>query len=272
MNGKQAGDERRDVWEQVLLYARDLRQVYIDRGRRLGELEQVQAQLLHYARDVKQAFEEERSRHKELRRAYLDTVRVLAAAIEARDPYTGGHTERVAALSLLLAAELGWSKARLAEVEMGVVLHDIGKIGVDDAILRKPERLTPAEWAQIRAHPIIGARLVSMVNSLRFAVPYALYHHERYDGTGYPFQLAGEAIPVEGRLVAVADAFDAMTTHRPYRPALTYEAAAREIETGAGVQFDPDIARAFLDCWRRGAVERTLKSSGQMRPGEPGGA
>ena len=172
---------------------------------------------------------------------------VLSWAIEARDPYTRGHSARVTALAEAVARKLGWSEERLASLRLGGPLHDIGKLAVSDEVLRKAGRLDDHELAQIREHPKTGARLILRIAALRDAIPYVLYHHERWDGAGYPSGKAGEEIPLEARVLAVADAFDAMTSDRPYRRALTHEEALAEVERCAGTKFDPQIASVFLE-------------------------
>jgi putative nucleotidyltransferase with HDIG domain len=172
---------------------------------------------------------------------------VLSRAIEARDPYTQGHSARVTALAESIALRLGWSEERLALLHVGGPLHDIGKLGVSDDVLSKPGRLDDDELAQIREHPKLGARILLRIAAFRQAIPYVLYHHERWDGTGYPTGRAGEEIPLEARVLAVADAFDAMTSDRPYRPALSRAEALDEVSRCAGTQFDPEIVRIFLE-------------------------
>ena len=179
---------------------------------------------------------------------------VLTGAIEARDPYTRGHSARVTALAEELALRLGWSEERLASLRIGGPLHDIGKLAVSDEVLRKEGRLDDGELAQIREHPKIGARILLRMAALREAIPYVLYHHERWDGKGYPSGKAGEEIPLEARVLAVADAFDAMTSDRPYRRALPVGHALAELFRCAGSQFDPAVVNAFLDAWERGEV------------------
>jgi len=179
------------------------------------------------------------------RTAHLQTVAMLANVIEARDRYTRGHVARVQAFSLDLARALGWGEEALALLEFGALLHDIGKILVPRSILNKPGKLLDEEWAILRRHPEDGAQMLEGVDHLRAAIPYALHHHERWDGGGYPHGLAGGDIPVEGRLLAVADAFDAMTSERAYRAALPAQAAQEEILQQSGKQFDPTMAEAF---------------------------
>ena len=167
----------------------------------------------------------------------------FSAALEARDPHLRGHSARVTAIAESLARRLGWRGERLDALRLGASLHDVGKIAVDASVLRKPGALTEDELAQIRTHPVAGARLIEGVEDFHSALPYVRHHHERWDGGGYPDQLAGEEIPIEARLLGVADAFDAMTSDRSYRPALSVEQALAELERCAGSQFDPDARR-----------------------------
>jgi len=172
----------------------------------------------------------------------------IARALEERDQ-TQGHGARVAALAEPVARRLGWTEERIAGLRFGAPLHDIGKATVRGEILRKAGPLTLAELSEIRVHPTAGAALVAPLRSARHALPYVLFHHERWDGSGYPSGMHGRSIPVEGRLLAVADAFDAMTSARPYRNALSTDRALAEIAICAGSQFDPMVAEAFLDVW-----------------------
>ncbi len=180
------------------------------------------------------------------RAAHLQTVLMLANVIEARDQTTRGHVERVQHLAVALAQALQWSAEALAVLEFGALLHDIGKILVPRAILNKPDRLTPADWELLRHHPEDGAQMLAGVDHLRAAVPYVLYHHEHWDGSGYPRGLAGTAIPIEGRLLAVVDAYDAMTSQRPYQAAISSQDARAEIRQRRGLQFDPAMADVFV--------------------------
>ncbi|MSR31819.1 MAG: HD domain-containing protein, partial [Gemmataceae bacterium] len=190
------------------------------------------------------------------KRLFLDTVTALAQSVEMRDPYTGGHTQRVTAISLLLAKAAKLTETEIEQIRIGTPLHDIGKIGIDDAILRKPGRLTDEEMENMRSHTTKGAAIVTLIPDLRDILPIVRSHHERYDGKGYPDGLKGENIPRVARAVAIADTFDAMASDRPYRKGLPLEAAFKEIEKFKGVQFDPVLAEIFL----------TLKGALQVYP------
>jgi HD-GYP domain-containing protein (c-di-GMP phosphodiesterase class II) len=183
----------------------------------------------------------------------------LSRALETRDR-TSGHAARVTELAEVIAARLGWDEERLSLLRVGGAVHDVGKLRVPLGVLRKAEPLTDTELAQIRTHPAVGARIVERIRPLRRAVSGVLYHHERWDGRGYPTGRAGRAIPAEARVLAVADSFDAMTSDRPYRPALTPEDAVEELERCAGTQFDPDIVRAFVEAWEAGETPVTART------------
>ncbi len=184
--------------------------------------------------------------YRDLQSSYIATVTALANAIEIRDPYTHGHTDRVKVLARAIGVRLGWDEKRLADLWIGCTLHDIGKIGVPDRILSKPGPLSPDEFAVMKTHPEIGAKIIEGVPFLKSAIPYVYYHHERFNGTGYPSRAAGEDIPIEGRLLAVVDAFDAITSDRPYRRGQSVAAAREELRLFSGVQFDPMIVDIFL--------------------------
>lgn len=194
----------------------------------------------------------------QLREAYKASLRALANAIEARDQYTGGHVERVGDYAQALAKEQGWGEEQREALEFGAILHDIGKIAVREAILSKSGPLTLDEWLEMRQHPVVGGRMLEGIPYLAPAVPIVVYHHERWDGTGYPEGLRAEAIPREARLLAVVDAFDAMTTDRSYHPAYPAEMALEEILRQAGHQFDPQMVESFRRCWERGEIQQIL--------------
>jgi len=185
----------------------------------------------------------------------------LSRAIEARDPYTRGHSARVTEIAEAIARRLGWDAERLALLRVGGPLHDVGKLGVSDEVLAKPGRLDDDELEQIREHPKLGARILLRVAAFRAAIPYVLYHHERWDGNGYPTGRAGEQIPLEARVLAVADAFDAMTSNRPYRRPLDHQAAVAEVARCSGTQFDPEVVRIFLELFAQPAQLRTAAAS-----------
>jgi putative nucleotidyltransferase with HDIG domain len=182
----------------------------------------------------------------------------LSQAIEARDPSTRGHSARVSALAVVIARRLGWKGARLSALRLGGLLHDVGKLNLDSTVLRKPGPLDEREYREIKRHPLAGARLIRGFEALRPALPYILFHHERWDGSGYPSGRSREQIPIGARIVAVADAFDAMTSPRPYRPALRLSQALAEVAGGSGTQFDPSVVRAFLAAWSDGELDRFL--------------
>jgi putative nucleotidyltransferase with HDIG domain len=179
----------------------------------------------------------------------------FSAALEARDPYLRGHSARVTTFAESLARLLGWAGERLEVLRLGGSLHDVGKISIDASVLRKAGPLTAEERDQIRRHPVTGARLVECFDDFVAALPYVLHHHERWDGSGYPHGLEGRRIPLEARLLGVVDAFDAMTSRRAYRPALTVEQALGELTRCAGSQFDPELAAAFVEGWVSGEIE-----------------
>lgn len=183
----------------------------------------------------------------DMRQIHFDTVRALTSAIDASDPYTRGHSERVTHYSVAIAREMRLSERRIQAIEYAGFLHDMGKIGVDHDILTKPGSLTDEEWRAMREHPTIGARIVSDLDFLKGAREVVLYHHERYDGRGYPEGLAGELIPLEARIAKVADAFDAMMSNRPYRTSLGLKKSVDELVSGKGTEFDPAIVDVFVD-------------------------
>jgi putative nucleotidyltransferase with HDIG domain len=180
------------------------------------------------------------------REQFIQTVTTLARAVECRDQYTGDHTKRVTDYSLMLAEELKLSSNEKYQIQIGTPLHDIGKIGIDDAILRKPGKLTTGEFEHMKTHTTKGATMLDNMMHLGPMIPIVKHHHERWDGSGYPDGLKQDQIPLIARIVSVADAFDAMTSHRPYRPAMPADRAFLELIGKAGVHFDPNCVYAFL--------------------------
>ena len=175
----------------------------------------------------------------------------IARALEERDQAVG-HGARVAALAEPVAVELGWDRERIRTLRRAAPLHDVGKVEVRPQLLGKAGPLTLEERAEIRRHPAAGARLVFPLRRFHEALPYVLFHHERWDGGGYPAGLSGRRIPVEARILSIADAFDAMISPRPYRRSLTHEQALAEVEAEAGAQFDPVAAELFVEAWADG--------------------
>lgn len=181
----------------------------------------------------------------DMKKVYLETIQALASAIEAKDPYTKGHSERVAKLAVAIAEELKMDNDLISNLHYAALLHDIGKIGIPEPILNKPCKLSEEEFAKIKVHPELGANIVKKVDFLLQASFFIRYHHERLSGSGYPEGLKGEEIPLGAQIIAVADVFDALTTDRPYRKAMTVEEALMEIEQASGVDFRPDVVRAL---------------------------
>jgi CRISPR-associated Cas5-like protein len=215
----------------------------------------------------------------EQRWLFLAAVESLASALEARDPCTRGHSARVADISIALALALGLPEKERERLRVAAVLHDIGKIGIPDDVLKKPGRLTRSERAQIQMHPMIAVRILSPVLADAQTVSIIQHHHERLDGTGYPDGLAGSDIPVGARIIAAADAFDAMTSERPYRPAYNRARALDEMRIHAGTQLDTDVVHAFHMMLRRrenGAGDERAKPAEPNReapaPDQPRGS
>lgn len=188
--------------------------------------------------------------YEKLEQAYLESIKTLRYTIEAKDMYTRGHSDRVAAYSVLIGKKLGLSEEDLHTLNIGGLFHDIGKIGVPDSILLKEAKLTDDEYSQIKQHPNIGVHILSNATIFNDILPIVEHHHERYDGTGYPGKLAGNDIPYLARITAVADSFDAMASKRAYRASLSLDQIIFEFERCKGTQFDPELADLFLDILR----------------------
>jgi cyclic di-GMP phosphodiesterase len=216
--------------------ALDHRQVLAERRERHAALER---RIIERTRELEVAL-------RELDDTYRSTIDALGAAIVTRDVGTYSHSRRVRGYTLAIARAHGVAEADLQDIDCGVLLHDIGKIGIPDGILLKSGPLTPAEWEVMKRHPDIGRQLIEKVPFLRGAAPLVYHHHERWDGDGYPVGLRGEAIPLGARIFAVADALDAMTVDRPYCRAVSFETARLEIRDCAGTQFDPAVVASFL--------------------------
>ena len=204
----------------------------------------MQLQIMDHAQTLSDRVKE---RTKELEESRFETLACLAKAADYRDDETGQHAHRVGSTSGMIAKALGWSPERVHDIELAAPLHDLGKIGIPDSILRKPGRLDQAELDTMRTHPAIGGEILAGAKSpiLVLAREVALYHHERWDGNGYPHKLIGDSIPLSARIVAVADAYDAMTSDRPYKKAISKEKALEEILKCSGGHFDPQVVEAF---------------------------
>jgi len=222
------------------------------------EQKKMEEELESYHKNLKKLVAERTAKLQEayrtLKKAHWDSVKVLAEAIDAKDPYTRGHSDRVRQMSLQIANSLGFTEERMEVLEYGALLHDIGKIGIQDEILRKPGSLNAGEFQMIREHPLIGVKIVEGIEFFKDKIPMIRNHHEQFDGKGYPDGLAGEAIPLEARIIAVPDAFDAMASLRPHQKTRSLEDILTEMEQNRGRQFDPTILEIFL----RGKIYESL--------------
>jgi HD-GYP domain-containing protein (c-di-GMP phosphodiesterase class II) len=184
----------------------------------------------------------------DLKELLFGIIRALTAAIDAKDPYTSGHSERVARIAARLAEEMGVAAPKRSDLYLAGLLHDVGKIGIDDSLLKKGGKLTSEEYSQVQSHVEIGVAILKDLKKLHHILPGVQHHHESYDGSGYPGRLSGEQIPLEARILAVADAFDAMTTSRPYRKRLTLAQIDRILEEGRSIQWDPKVIDSLFAC------------------------
>jgi response regulator RpfG family c-di-GMP phosphodiesterase len=195
---------------------------------------------------VEQRTADLRRAYRMLKKAHLDSVKILVEAIDAKDAYTRGHSDRVRKWSVKIAEKLGFSEKRLESLEFGALLHDIGMIGIKDEVLQKQGPLNPMEYEHIQEHPLIGVKIIEGGIFFKDEIPMIRHHHERFDGSGYPDGLVGENIPFEARIISIVDAFDAMSSLRPYRREMSQEDALVEMEKGKGKQFDPKILEIFI--------------------------
>jgi len=214
--------ERKKIEEEIELYHHELERLVTERTAKLQEAYQV------------------------LKRTHLDSVTALVGAIEAKDPSTRGHSDRVRQMCIKMGAHLGFDEARIGSLEYGALLHDIGKIGIKDEVLGKQSSLSPEENQTIQEHPLIGVKILEGVDIFRDKIPMIRHHHEHFDGKGYPDGLMGEAIPVEARILAVVDAFDSMISGRLYREKMPLEAALLELQKDKGKKFDPRVLEVFF--------------------------
>jgi len=199
--------------------------------------------------------------YRQVQRSYFDTIKALVQAVEEKDNYTRGHSERVTTFSIKIAEKMGFSSRKLQAIRYGGVLHDIGKIGINVNIIQKPGRLTQEEYTIIKNHPLIGERIISPIAFLKDVLPVVSQHHERYDGKGYPLGLDGSKTAPEARVMAVADAYDAMITARPYRNPRPREEAIAELRRCSGTQFDPIVVEHFLEILDEDPEIRKLEES-----------
>jgi HD-GYP domain-containing protein (c-di-GMP phosphodiesterase class II) len=204
--------------------------------------------------------------YKNLQRTFLGTISALAAAVDAKDHYTFGHSRNVTEFAVDTAKELSLSQSQVETIRIASTLHDIGKIGIDGSILNKPGKLDLKEREIINLHPTIAANILKSLEFLKDVVPLILFHHERFDGTGYPTKISGHAIPIGARIIAVADAFNAMISERPYRAAMTQEQAVKELKDNSGTQFDPQVVNAFLKVLDKTELLVESKSRQYIKP------
>jgi len=230
-----------------------------------GEFDTVDSKLLNSIANESAIYLENAMLFDNVRGLMMGLLHSLTSAVDAKDAYTCGHSERVALLSRSLAVEAGLTEHQVDRIYMAGLLHDVGKIGVPEAVLQKTGKLTNEEFDQIKKHPEIGARILRDIKQIEDIIPGVMHHHERYDGKGYPTGLAGENIPLMGRIICLADCFDAMTSNRTYRKALPLEVALSEIRRCSGTQFDPRLAEAFLrtGCERYRAMLRDYEKQTQ---------
>ncbi len=212
----------------------------------LGDFDSVDSKLLNSIANESAIYLENAMLFEDVHGLMMGLLHSLTSAVDAKDAYTCGHSERVAMLSKIIAHEVGLSEAEIERIYMAGLLHDVGKIGVPEQVLQKPGRLTVEEFEQMKKHPAIGARILQDVKQIQDIIPGVMHHHERYDGKGYPFGLAGQDIPLMGRIICLADCFDAMTSTRTYRKALPLEVTLADIRRCSGTQFDPALTEAFL--------------------------
>lgn len=238
----------------------------VARGKVLGVLQAIDSKRSHFdaadvrlleslAHQVSHSLENAQL-YESLKNQFIETAMAMASAIDAKDKYTGGHTKRVSQFSQLIAKHMGLTREEIEEVRLSAILHDIGKIGIEDQILKKESPLTKEEWERMKAHPQLGYQILKPVKNLQKISDGLRFHHERMDGHGYPLGLRGQEIPLIARIISVADTFDAMTSDRPYRKGLSYDDAFEEILRCRGTQFDEKVVDAFIKAFN---IERMGK-------------
>jgi HD-GYP domain-containing protein (c-di-GMP phosphodiesterase class II) len=248
--------------------------VQVRSGNEIGELAYTFNTM---AEEIEDHIRRLRSAAQENRELFLDTIRAFAQAIDAKDPYTRGHSVRVNRYSVLIARELGLGPQEIADVHVASLMHDVGKIGIHDDILQKPGQLTPEEFEVMKSHPVLGANIMSRIRRMKRVLPGLRWHHERWKGGGYPDGLVGEQIPLMARIIAVADTFDAVTTHRPYQTAMTFSEALEVLSKLKGVGFEERIVEAFNRAYAKGLIRPEdidpdaragVPADGASRPGQ----
>ena len=235
------------VLDQLTKYAKDLSEIYKSEKGKRKELENARQQLKKYAEDLAKNFSALKNAHQKLQKAYIDTINRLALAAEYKDEDTGDHIVRIGRYCGLIAEKFGLPAEQVQTLQYASPMHDIGKIGIPDSILSKPGKLTEKEFDTIKEHTIIGAKILQGAESeiLNFAEMIALSHHEKWNGNGYPQGLSGYKIPLIGRIVSLADVFDALTSRRPYKDPFPIEKACDIIKKDRGEHFDPDVVDIF---------------------------
>src|SRR5687767_10680769 len=220
-------------------------------------------QLQHYVGDLQRSAEENRQ-------LFIGTVKGLAAAIDGKDPYTRGHSERVSRFSMAIAQRLGLPDDEIEKIRISALLHDVGKIAIDDNILKKPAALTDEEYEIMKGHPQKGYKIMSQIPAMKEFLPGMYMHHEMVNGMGYPQGLKGDEIPLMGRIVAVADTFDAMTTDRPYQRAMKFEDAVARIQSFVGTRYDAQVVAAFSEACNEGQIRPGSVKLKRRTPAQPG--
>jgi putative nucleotidyltransferase with HDIG domain len=210
------------------------------------------------AEDIEDYIEQLKRAAQENRELFMGTIRMVSAAIDEKDPYTQGHSGRVSKYSVLIAEELGLTDQEIDQVRISALLHDVGKIGIDDRVLKKPGTLAPEEYDLMKQHPTKGANILRPVPQLAAMIPGIELHHECFDGSGYPRRLVGTEIPLMARIIAVADTLDAITTNRPYQSAYDLDYAVKMIRHLSGKRFDPNVVEAFARVVEKGAIKLNL--------------
>ncbi len=226
------------------------------------------SELLNKKREVEKLYKEISSAFHQIRETYNMTLEALASALDIRDRETKGHSRRVVEYCILMAEAMNIKDQQLLDIKNGALLHDVGKIGIPDAILIKPAALSEEEWNIMKKHPIFGYKILNGIKFLEGSLPIVLHHHERWNGTGYPYGLEKNSIPLSARIFAIADTLDAMTSSRPYRRILTYTDAAKEIKKLSGIQFDPDISDVFFSIPGKKWENINKKIAAEIRSGQ----